>query len=261
VSAQEIASRGAEAVGALRSAQGRIGRWFYQDRPELLDLPGTPAAVKQRILGDVERITRLLRLDRYWSRRIGRLIVEARRTRRGKPVRVLDVGAGAGGLLARVEDWAWRRRIPVELIGIDYDPAGVDKSRRRVAEEGRHIDFRLGDARRLAELEDGSVDVAVTTFMLHHLPPGDVACVLAEMDRVAAVNFMAFDLRRTVVALPALWALLRLGGFEAPSRHDATASLRRGYTVPEVEALLAAGGVKGARVLPVPPAYLVATRA
>ncbi len=257
----EIAARGAEAVSALRAAQGPIGRWFYQDRPELLDLPGTPAAVKQRILDDVERITRLVQLDRYWSRRIGKLIIDARRTRRGKPVRVLDVGAGAGGLLARVEDWAWRRRIPVELIGLDHDPAGVEQSRRRVAEEARRIDFRLGDARALSDFADGSVDVAVTTFMLHHLPPGDVACVLAEMDRVSAVNFMAFDLRRTVLALPALWALLRLGGFEAPSRHDATVSLRRGYTVREIEALLAAGGVTGARVIPITPAYLVATRA
>jgi SAM-dependent methyltransferase len=257
----DIAARGAQAVSALRAAQGPIGRWFYQDRPELLDLPGTPATVKQRILGDVERITRLLWLDRYWTRRIGRLIVEARRIRRGKPVRVLDVGAGAGGLLARVEDWAWRRRIPVQLIGVDHEPAGVEKSRRRVAEEGRHIEFRLGDACDLTEFADGGVDVAVTTFMLHHLPAGDVARVLREMDRVSAVNFMAFDLRRTIVALPALWALLRLGRFEAPSRHDATVSLRRGYTVAEVEALLAAGGVEHARVIPVAPAYLVATRA
>ena len=90
-----IAARGAEAVGALRAAEGPIGRWFYQDRPELLDLPGTPTAVKQRILDDVERITRLVQLDRYWSRRIGKLIVEARRTRRGKPVRVLDVAHNA----------------------------------------------------------------------------------------------------------------------------------------------------------------------
>jgi SAM-dependent methyltransferase len=257
----DIAARGESAIGALRQSEGPIGRWLRSDGPELLDLDGTPGAVKRRILADVERLTRLLQIHRLWMRRIGRQIVEARRTRRGKPVRILDVGAGAGGLLAQIDDWAKRRRIAVELHGVDYEQVGVDAGRRRAAEEGRRIEFHVGDARALTEFADASVDVAVTTFMMHHLPPGDVACVLAEMERVAAVNYLVFDLRRTALALPPLWAILKLGRFELPTVHDSIVSLRRGYTVKEIEALLAAGGVQNAKVQSIPPAYYIVTRA
>jgi hypothetical protein len=81
------------------------------------------------------------------------------------------------------------------------------------------------------------------------------------MDRVAAVNWYVWDIRRTLAVYPPLWALLRVGAFEAPSRHDALASLRRSYTVEELEALLAAAGVRGAEVRAVPPSFVTASRA
>lgn len=257
----QIAARGGEAVAELRGAETPLRRLMLHDGPELLDLDTTPAGTKERILADVERISRLLLLPPFWRRRITRMILEARRTRRGRPVRVLDIGAGGGGLLFRLEDWARAHRIPIELHGADYDPAAIAAAQRRAGEEGRRVVFRAADARRLEQFADGSVDVAVTTFMLHHLSPGDAACVLHQLDRVAAVNFFVFDARRTMLAVPALWAFLRVGGFDAPTRHDAMVSLRRSYTPAELGALLGAAGVANAKVEAVPPAWLVATRA
>jgi SAM-dependent methyltransferase len=256
----EVAARALRAVGALREAAGTVDKLLIHDGPELLDLDSTPHTVKRQIVADADRIVRFLQVHRLITRRVGELVLEARRTRRGKPVRVLDVGAGAGGLLFRLEDWARRRRIPVELTGLEVDAGHVADARRLVDEEGRRVRFVAGDARALTGFADASVDVAVSTLTLHHLPPGDAARMLAELDRVAAVNFFAFDLRRTLAALPAAWALLRLGGFDAPSRHDTLTSLRRAYSVPEVESLLAAAGVQNFRVGAVARAFLVATR-
>lgn len=257
---EEVAVRGSQAVAALRDASGWIDRKLRYDGQELLDLDTTPPGVKQRILDDVERLSRLLLLYPFWRREIGRMIVEARRTRRGKPVRVLDVGAGHGGLLAEIGDWARRRRIPVELHGLDVAPGSIEAARRLAYEEGRRIELRVGDARNLA-YETDSMDVVVTTFVLHHLPPGDVARVLAEVDRVAAVNFFVFDLRRSLGILPIAWALLKVGAFEAPTRHDTVASIRRGYTPKELDALMRAAAVANYRVKTIPPAFLVASRA
>lgn len=259
--ADEVAARADEAVAQLREAAGTVDKLLLHIGPELLDLPSTPPEVRRRLLVDVDRIGRLLLLHRRWTRRIGALIVEARRTRRGKPVRVLDVGAGSGALLFSIEDWARRQRIPVELTGLDHDPESIALVRNRVAEEGRRVELVAGNARALDRFADGAIDVVVSTLTLHHLTPGDAAVALAEIDRVAAVNFFVFDLRRTLVSLSAAWALLHLGGFDAPTRHDGLLSVRRGYSVAEMEALLRAAGVAHAVVERIPPAYLVVTRA
>lgn len=256
----EAAAKGEAAVAELRAGERFWEKKLLHKGPELLDMDETPAGVKQRILDDVARISRILQLHRFWTWQIGKMIVEARRTRHGKPVRVLDVGAGSGALLFRLGDWARRRRIPVELHGIDSNAAAIEAARRVAGEEGRRVDLRAGDARALSH-DAGSMDVVVTTFMLHHLPPGDAARVFAELDRVAAVNFFAFDLRRNLPAVPLLWGLIHAARLDAPSRHDSMASLRRGYTVPEIEAILRSAGVANFAVSPYAPAFFVASRA
>jgi SAM-dependent methyltransferase len=260
---EDLAARAAAVVAASRAGDGlraRLDRKLRYDGKELLDLDSTPKGVKLKILGDVHRLTRLLGLDRYWVWRIGKQIEAARAGRAGKPVRVLDIGAGAGTLLFALAAWAHKKRIPVELHGLDYEAEAVEGARRTAAAEGHRVEFRHGDARALVDFEPGSVDVVVTTFMLHHLPAGDVARVLAEMDRVAASDLFAFDLRRNLPAIPAIWAVLRMGGFEAPSRHDTIASVRRGYTPAEITEILRVAGVTRAQVQSLPPAFWTVSR-
>src|SRR5262249_58746165 len=99
--------------------------------PELPDPAPPPAGTKQRILADVERISRLLLLPPFWRRRITRMILEARRTRRGRPVRVLDIGAGGGGPLFRLGAWVRADPLPVGLPGAGHAAAPVAAAHRR----------------------------------------------------------------------------------------------------------------------------------
>lgn len=257
----QIAARGHQAVAELRAGADAVDRWLRYEGPGLLDLGTTPERVRRELLGDVDRIAGWLQIHRVVLGRVGDMIRQARRTRRGKPVRVLDVGSGAGGLLFRLEDWAYRQRIPVELVGVELDEKTLQAAQRQADEEGRRVKFSRGDARDLDAFEDGTVDVAVASFILHHMDPGDAACVLSELDRVAAVNFLAFDLRRNLASVPALWALLRVARFGAPTRHDVMTSLRKGYSEKEVLALLAAADIPHHAVAALPPAFVVASRA
>ena len=259
----DLAARAAAAVADRRGARGVRGwidRKLREGAVELFPRADTPPGVKSQLLADVNRLSRLLQLDKYWMWRIGKMIEAARHTRHGKPVRVLDLGAGTGALLFAIEKWALKKRIPVELSGIDASELAVEEARRTAAAEGHRVQFRHGDARALGEIASGGVDVAVTTFMLRHLPPGDVGRVLSEVDRVAAFDFFAFDLRRTLPAFPALWAVLRVGGFEAPTRHEQLASLRRGYTPDEIEEILRVAGVPRFHVQTLPPGFFDISR-
>jgi SAM-dependent methyltransferase len=259
----DLAARAAAAVADRRGARGMLGwldRKLREGAIELYARDDTPAGIKARILADETRLARLLQLDKYWLWRIGKMIEAARLTRHGKPVRVLDLGAGTGELLFKLEKWAAKKRIPVELVGLDASAAAVDEAKRTAGAEGHRVQFRHADARALTHLPDASVDVVVSTFMLHQLPPGDVGRVLSEVDRVAAFDFFVFDLRRNLSALPAFWAVLRVGGFEATSRHDQLASIRRGYTVSELDEILRAAGIPRFHLQTLPPAFVDVSR-
>lgn len=100
-----------------------------------------------------------------------------------EPATVLDVGAGTGALaLAAAARWPAAR-----IIGLDASPAMLSVARHRGAADGAAEagsgapEWLVGDAAALP-LVDGSVDVALSAFVLQLVP--DRRAVLAEMHRV-----------------------------------------------------------------------------
>jgi SAM-dependent methyltransferase len=88
---------------------------------------------------------------------------------------LLDVAAGTGHAARSL---AGRVRV---AVAVDVTPAMLEQGRRAAAKEGvSNVLFQRGDASDLPFL-DGSFDVAVTRFALHHME--DPVTVLAEMAR------------------------------------------------------------------------------
>jgi len=90
--------------------------------------------------------------------------------------RAVDLACGPGTLaltFARSVRW---------IFGVDLTAAMLARARRTAHAEGtRNVAFALGDAHALP-FADGSLDLAVTSYSLHHVP--DPAHVLREMARV-----------------------------------------------------------------------------
>jgi ubiquinone/menaquinone biosynthesis C-methylase UbiE len=90
--------------------------------------------------------------------------------------RVIDLACGPGTLALRFAREVQR------VCGVDLTPAMLARARRTAAEDGLvNLDFVLGDAQALP-LADGALDIAVTSYSLHHMP--DPAQVIGEMARV-----------------------------------------------------------------------------
>ena len=90
----------------------------------------------------------------------------------------LDVGCGTGRLLAFLHE-AWPG---VRFTGLDLSPPYLAEARRLVGRTAR-VKLVEGAAERLP-MADASVDLVVSSYLLHELPPAVRAAALSEMARV-----------------------------------------------------------------------------
>jgi ubiquinone/menaquinone biosynthesis C-methylase UbiE len=97
---------------------------------------------------------------------------------------IADIGCGTGTLLALV----WKTVHPAALIGIDPDPAILERARRKTAAVGAQVDLVLGYARDAAVLLDGRrVNKIVSSLVFHQVPMAEKRAGLAAM-RTALVS-------------------------------------------------------------------------
>lgn len=156
--------------------------------------------------------------------------------RAGSVCTLLDVGTGAGDIPRAVTRAAARRGVRVVAFGLDRLPPAT-----QVARNGG-LPMILGDGAALP-VGSKSVDFVVASQVLHHLDANVATRWIAELDRVARRAVVIADLRRSWLAMAALWAASFPLRLHPTTRHDGVLSLRRGYTASELETLLGTAAV------------------
>ncbi|HET8586586.1 MAG TPA: methyltransferase domain-containing protein [Candidatus Limnocylindria bacterium] len=158
-----------------------------------------------------------------------------------RDLRVLDLGTGGGesalafAAAGRSGVGGWR------VVAVDSNPEVFEVARRRTA-RAPEVELLLADARALP-FDDGSVDVAHASLLLHHLDPQDAVAVLGEMARVARRGVVINDLRRGMLPYLITAAVTLALTRSRYTRHDGLASARRAYTIRELDELLHAAGL------------------
>ena len=148
--------------------------------------------------------------------------------------RIVELGAGHGGLSRRLLDWHPTARLTVT----DIEAASVAAI--AAGDLGSHprATVRTMDATAL-DAADGEFDLAVFALSFHHLPPVAAAKVMAEGTRAAA-KLLIIDLPRP----PAPLHLMRLATMlplapVVPFLHDGVISSLRAYSPSALRALAA----------------------
>ncbi len=123
---------------------------------------------------------------------------------------VLEVGPGPGHLAVAIA----RRTPGVEVVGVDIDPAMVARARARAERAGlaARVRFEIAEVAEIP-LPDESVDLAVSTFSLHHWL--DPVSGLDEIHRVLRPGGRAL-----ILDLPRAWTRFETSG---PSAAEAAA--------------------------------------
>lgn len=163
-------------------------------------------------------------------------------------LRILDVGAGGGDMLAALARWSEDREVELEGVALELGRETIRLASRRIERGGRNSRIRLvrGDARSLP-FGERAFDVAICSTFLHHLETEDAVVVLQEMSRVSERGVVVSDLRRGRSGyLASLSLALVVWGRHRYTRHDAPASMRAAFTLREARGLAERAGLDAA---------------
>ncbi|WP_295327037.1 methyltransferase domain-containing protein [uncultured Sphingopyxis sp.] len=183
-----------------------------------------------RVLADLSRINALTLASRPTLGFLER--VRARGTG-ARPWRILDVGFGAGDMLARIARWGGRRRVALDLAGVDLNPKSEAVARARLGDRVRLV---TGDYRDLA---GQGWDIILSSLVSHHMTPAERSEFLRFMEGEAARGWLVNDLhrRRLPFAFYPLLAALTL--VDPIVRRDGQLSVGRSFRRVEWTAMLA----------------------
>jgi len=205
---------------------------------ELMDAGDLPEDTYVEVVGDLARVNAVTLAARPTLHFLGRVA-------RGRTsLRILDVGYGDGDMLRRIERWAARRRLSVELVGVDLNPRSERAARAHTPPESR-IRWITDDYQALA---GEPWDVVISSLVAHHMTEAELIAFLRFMEAHAEAGWFVNDLLRHRFAYLGFQLLARLARWHPIVRHDGTLSIARSYRPAEWQPMLEAAGVPDAHV-------------
>jgi SAM-dependent methyltransferase len=154
---------------------------------------------------------------------------------RGSTLRVLDLGTGSADIPIALARWSVQAGLAVQIIGLDLHPLTLALAREQIDREPAPVRQRIelvqADALK-PPFARQSFDFVISSMFLHHLPDIEVLTALKIMDDLSRRGLVWNDLLRNRWSLT--WAHLLTLGRPATVRHDATVSVRAGFTRREV---------------------------
>jgi SAM-dependent methyltransferase len=160
--------------------------------PELMDTEVTGFEEFRGCLVDLERVNFWTMTYRPMMVFLDRLVA-AGLMPKDRPLVILDAGSGYGGMLRRIDDWAAKRGIAVDLTGIDLNPWSA-ASAGEATKPDRPIRWVTSDM--FDYRPEGGIDLIVSSQFTHHLDDALLVKFLSWMEETARVGWFISDLHR-----------------------------------------------------------------
>jgi 2-polyprenyl-3-methyl-5-hydroxy-6-metoxy-1,4-benzoquinol methylase len=191
---------------------------------EIMDDFNLQGVEMQELLTDLKRVNKMLGGNAITLKGINELL-KGQYT--NNTLTILDIGCGDGEMLRQCAQWAHKKGVNVNLIGIDAN-AHILKEAEKRSEEIKNTTFKVVNV--FAEKEIlPEFDIALCTLFLHHFKEPQIEDLLNRLTRKAKVGVVINDLHRSFWAfwLFRLYGLLFLKSRIA--RHDGLVSVARGF--------------------------------
>jgi SAM-dependent methyltransferase len=161
---------------------------------------------------------------------------ESRTWDRHRTYRFLDVGCGAGDVPVALVRWSRRRGYRVLVDAIDKHADVVALARQR-CQSFPGISISRQD---VFHLDGQAYDYVHASQFIHHFPSTEVPSVLGFLLGLSGRKLVVSDLVQSPLHYLSAWVFTLVSS--PVFRHDARLSIRRGFTVDELDGLLEKGG-------------------
>ncbi|MEY3050368.1 MAG: hypothetical protein RLY31_153 [Bacteroidota bacterium] len=205
--------------------------------PEMMDQPITDRQVFFRNLRELETINRLTGGPRLGFRAIHRLLRPIRRE-----VHIVDIGFGAGDMLAFLLEHAHELPCPIRLTGIDILPETLDYIRTFHPSLPGQVSLDVCDYRDWFA-SGRSADIIHAGLFCHHLDDESLVSFF-RLCRQARIGTVVNDLVRAPLPYYFIRAATACLAGSAFTRHDAPLSVLRAFRRHELVSLLHAAGIR-----------------
>ena len=161
-----------------------------------------------------------------------------------RPISVLDVGSGGGGMLRQLRKWARGKNLKLDLTGVDVNPWSTRSAAESTPPE-MSIRFETADV--LARMDPVRTDFIVSSSFTHHLGDADLVRFIRWMDRYAAHGWFINDLQRHILPYVFIKYATRFLPVNRMARHDGPVSVARAFAAEDWRHLLAEAGIPAER--------------
>lgn len=164
----------------------------------------------------------------------------------GPGAHISDWGCGGGDSLRKIASWAAKRKLSIQLTGVDATHSAVTYARKH---SERYPGIRYVEADVLSDaLEENEFDVVISSLFTHHFENECWIKLIKKMHVCARKAVVINDLHRHWFAYYSIKWIMGVFSKSEIVRHDAPLSVLRSFTRPELIFLLKQAGLKKYRI-------------
>jgi SAM-dependent methyltransferase len=158
-----------------------------------------------------------------------------------EPICILDVACGYGDGLRKIEQWARKRGIAVELIGLELNPDATVIAAEATPASSR-IKWVTADV--FTYVPPHSVHLVISSLFTHHLSEDNIVRFLQWMERHAKLGWFINDLSSAAIPYYSFQIFSKLARLHPFVQHDGPISIARSFVMEDWQRMCAAAGLK-----------------
>lgn len=159
-----------------------------------------------------------------------------------KALKIIDIGCGGGEVLRLIADWARKKNIKTELIGIDANAFTIAHAA-NLSKDYPEITFLQMNVFE-ADFAAMDYDIALCCLFLHHFTETEIVQILKTITNSARIGIVINDLQRSALAHFLFDLVTRVLGASKMVRYDGKLSIRRAFNKKELHELMKDADIK-----------------